>query len=93
MLLMKEFTTAAALAIALNLCFPLTASSAESASSAPIADRIAPRLQQGDLVRLHSGGPLMTVFGIKGDQVECIWTDWNGQTADATFPAKVLQKF
>jgi hypothetical protein len=35
----------------------------------------------------------MTVFGIKGDQVECIWTDWNGQTADATFPAKVLQKF
>ena len=49
-------------------------------------------LRGGDLVRLRSGGPLMTVEGIKGDQVDCFWTDPNGQMNAQSFPIYVLQK-
>ena len=43
-------------------------------------------------MRLRSGGPLMTIETVRGAVVDCIWTDPNGQTNEATFPAKVLQK-
>jgi hypothetical protein len=32
----------------------------------------------------------MTVTGIQGDQVNCAWTDWNGQLKTQTFPIAVL---
>lgn len=34
----------------------------------------------------------MTVSAVKGNQVECVWTDDTGQTDDSNFPAAVLQK-
>jgi uncharacterized protein YodC (DUF2158 family) len=94
MFLSKEFTIGAGTAIVLSLLFSHPAFSASTNSGLSIKETIAPWLHQGDLVRLRSGGPLMTVSGIKGDQVECVWTDWsNGQPDDATFPAQLLQKF
>jgi uncharacterized protein YodC (DUF2158 family) len=54
-------------------------------------NQAAPALGIGNLVRLRSGGPLMTVKGIKGDQVDCFWTDWNGQVNADSFPIDVLQ--
>jgi uncharacterized protein YodC (DUF2158 family) len=94
MLLSKEFTIGAGMAIVLSLPFSHPAFSASTSSGLSIREKIAPQLHQGDLVRLRSGGPLMTVNGIKGDQVECVWTDsGNGQPDDATFPAQLLQKF
>jgi uncharacterized protein YodC (DUF2158 family) len=51
-----------------------------------------PAFRSGDLVRLRSGGPLMTVEGLKGDQVDCFWTDFDGQIKADGFPADVLQK-
>jgi uncharacterized protein YodC (DUF2158 family) len=51
------------------------------------------QFRSGDLVRLRSGGPLMTVEGIKGDKADCFWTDPNGMPNDATFPVYVLQRF
>jgi uncharacterized protein YodC (DUF2158 family) len=51
----------------------------------------APAFGSGNLVRLRSGGPLMTVKGIKGDQVNCFWTDVNGQINADSFPVDVLQ--
>jgi len=35
----------------------------------------------------------MTVDGIKGDQVDCYWTDRIGQANAESFPIYVLQKF
>jgi uncharacterized protein YodC (DUF2158 family) len=64
-----------------------------SSASAPSTtqNQAAPAFRSGNLVRLRSGGPLMTVTGIKGDQVNCFWTDWNGQVNADSFPVDVLQ--
>jgi uncharacterized protein YodC (DUF2158 family) len=53
----------------------------------------APAFRRGALVRLRSGGPLMTVRNIKGDRVDCFWTDVNGQINADSFPVDVLQMF
>jgi uncharacterized protein YodC (DUF2158 family) len=66
------------------------ASSASAPSNAQ--NQAAPAFRSGNLVRLRSGGPLMTVRGIKGDQVDCFWTDWNGQVNADSFPVDVLQR-
>jgi uncharacterized protein YodC (DUF2158 family) len=66
-----------------------TASSASAPSN--IQNQAAPAFRRGNLVRLRSGGPLMTVTGIKGDQIDCFWTDWNGQVNADSFPVDVLQ--
>jgi len=64
-----------------------------SSASAPsnTQNQAAPAFRSGNLVRLRSGGPLMTVKGIKGDQVDCFWTDGNGQINADSFPVDVLQ--
>jgi uncharacterized protein YodC (DUF2158 family) len=64
-----------------------------SFASAPsnIRNQAAPPFRSGNLVRLRSGGPLMTVKDIKGDQVDCFWTDVNGQINADSFPVDVLQ--
>jgi uncharacterized protein YodC (DUF2158 family) len=64
-----------------------------SSASAPsnTQNQAASAFRGGNLVRLRSGGPLMTVKAIKGDQVECFWTDVNGQINSDSFPAGVLQ--
>jgi uncharacterized protein YodC (DUF2158 family) len=54
-------------------------------------NQTAPALSAGNLVRLRSGGPLMTIKEIKGDQVDCFWTDFNGQINADSFPVDVLQ--
>lgn len=47
-------------------------------------------IQSGDLVRVRSGGPLMTVTGVQGDQVDCSWTDWSGRLQSESFPVASL---
>jgi uncharacterized protein YodC (DUF2158 family) len=80
--------------VVLSQPFARPAYSAQAAVSSDHAvdEAAASPLQQGDLVRLRSGGPLMTIETVRGAVVDCIWTDPNGQTNEATFPAKVLQK-
>lgn len=65
-----------------------------SSASAPSTtqSQAAPAFRSGNLVRLRSGGPLMTVKDIKRDQVDCFWTDVNGQINADSFPVDVLQR-
>ena len=65
-----------------------------SSASAPSTtqSQAAPAFRSGSLVRLRSGGPLMTVKGIKGNQVDCFWTDGNDQINEDSFPVDVLQR-
>jgi hypothetical protein len=53
---------------------------------------LAPAISEHAAGEASSGGPLMTVDTVKGNVVDGIWTDLNGQTDEATFPAKVLQQ-
>ena len=49
--------------------------------------------EPGDLVRLRSGGPAMTVDSIKGNQVDCFWTGVDDEVNAESFSIGVLQKF
>jgi uncharacterized protein YodC (DUF2158 family) len=89
----KQLAMTALAAVALSQPFAQPAYSAPAISDHAADEASASPLQRGDLVRLRSGGPLMTVDAVKGDVVDCIWTDPNGQTDQATFAVKVLQKF
>jgi uncharacterized protein YodC (DUF2158 family) len=92
---MLGFTKQASIAIVatLVLSMPLAPTfSASIPSNAAPQNQSAPAFQSRDLVRLRSGGPLMTVKGIKGNQVDCFWTDVNGQINEDRFPIDVLQK-
>jgi uncharacterized protein YodC (DUF2158 family) len=62
-------------------------------SNTAVQSRTAPSFQRGDLVRLRSGGPLMTVGSIKDNQVDCFWTGLDEQPNAESFPIDVLQKF
>lgn len=35
----------------------------------------------------------MTVMGVDGDHVKCVWTNWDGQIMSDSFPIDVLQVF
>jgi uncharacterized protein YodC (DUF2158 family) len=82
-----------AIAAALVLSMPLAPTfSASAPSNTAPQNQAAPAFGSGDLVRLRSGGPLMTVKGIKGNQVDCFWTDGIGQMNADSFPIDVLRK-
>jgi uncharacterized protein YodC (DUF2158 family) len=93
---MLPVTRQVSIAIAVTLGFALGAALsvpafADSTSpSATAMNAAAPALRSGDHVRVRSGGPLMTVVAINGDQVNCSWTDWNGEFRSESFPADVL---
>jgi uncharacterized protein YodC (DUF2158 family) len=89
----KQLAMTALVATALGQPFACPAYSAPAISDHTVDDAGIASLHRGDLVRLRSGGPLMTVDTVKGNAVDCIWTDPNGQTDQATFPVKVVQKF
>lgn len=47
----------------------------------------------GDIVRLKSGGPKMTVLDAKGEAVTCKWFDRNGKLHSDGFVASTLDAF
>lgn len=48
----------------------------------------------GDVLRLKSGGPKMTVVTLEGDDaVACKWFDRNGKLQSDSFPAAMVERF
>jgi uncharacterized protein YodC (DUF2158 family) len=88
-----SIASALVLGIALNVPLSIPAFSDAAQSSTAMQSKTAPSLQPGDLVRLRSGGLLMTVDSVKGNQVDCFWTSLDGEPNAQSFPADVLQKF
>jgi uncharacterized protein YodC (DUF2158 family) len=84
-----------AIAIQATLGIALSTWWAVSALAAPVntatQGQTTPQLQEGDLVRLRSGGPEMTVKGVRGNWVIAIW--WNeafGGFQSAGFPVAMV---
>ncbi|WP_167558945.1 DUF2158 domain-containing protein [Bradyrhizobium canariense] len=90
----KRASIIAAVILGTALSIPLSvpALSDPSSSSTAMPSQAAASFQRGDLVRLRSGGPAMTVHGINGNQVDCFWTGEDGQPNADKFPIDVLQK-
>jgi uncharacterized protein YodC (DUF2158 family) len=81
-----------AIAVTLALSTPLSpAFSANAPSNTAMQNQVAPALRSGSLVRLRSGGPLMTVVGIEGDHVNCVWTDRDGHIGSERLPIEALE--
>jgi uncharacterized protein YodC (DUF2158 family) len=85
-------TTALMLGIALSVPLSIPAFSQPAQTNTATQSQTAPSFRSGDLVRLRSGGPLMTVDSVKGDQVDCFWTSADDEPNAQSFPADVLQK-
>jgi hypothetical protein len=49
-------------------------------------------LRPGDLVRIRSGGPLMTVQAVNGDQIVTGWATEDGRVTAGTFNVADLTK-
>ena len=88
----RSIATALTLGVALSVSLSVPAFSESARSNTAMQNGAAPALRGGDLVRLRSGGPMMTVDSIRGDQVDCFWTGGDGQINAETFPIQVLQK-
>jgi uncharacterized protein YodC (DUF2158 family) len=89
----KQISIAIAVTLGIALSIPL---SIPAFSESPPVDTamqsaVLPPLRTGDLVRVRSGGPLMTITSVQGDQVNCSWTDWfTGRLESESFPIAVL---
>jgi uncharacterized protein YodC (DUF2158 family) len=90
---LAPIVTAAIVGISLGMPLPVPAFADPVSSGTSLPSQAPASFQRGDLVRLRSGGPAMTVGSIKGNQVDCFWTGEDGQPNAESFPVDVLQKF
>jgi uncharacterized protein YodC (DUF2158 family) len=88
-----SITTALLLGITAGSLLSIPAFSDPVQPNTAMQSQAAISFQRGELVRLRSGGPLMTIDSIKGNQVDCIWTGLDGEPNAQSFPADVLQRF
>jgi uncharacterized protein YodC (DUF2158 family) len=88
-----SIATALVLGVVLSMNLSVPAFSDSTQSNTTMESQTAQTFRPGDLVKLRSGGPLMTVGSIKGDRVDCFWTGEDGAPNADSFPVDVLRKF
>jgi uncharacterized protein YodC (DUF2158 family) len=84
-------TIAAMLGVALSAQWAVPALAGPAQSNTGMQSHATPVLQIGDLVRLRSGGPLLTVKSFQGDEVICSWwSEEMGGFGTTGFPMAML---
>jgi uncharacterized protein YodC (DUF2158 family) len=92
MTLTKQATIAIAVVLVTGLSAPpvTTALADPALPDSAIHSDSAFQFHNGDFVRLRTGGPLMTVTSVQGDQVFCAWSEPDGQLLSGRFPLTLL---
>ncbi len=88
MMLTKKAVTAIAamLGVAVSTSWAVPALAGPAQSSTTMQSRAAPLLKRGDLVRLRSGGPVLTVKSVRDGWVICSWLTDYGELQSGGFP-------
>jgi uncharacterized protein YodC (DUF2158 family) len=86
-------STAATVALGIALTMPLSIPAFPGSAPSTIPSLTNAPFRPGERVRMRSGGPMMTVDGIRGSRVDCYWMNTDGSPASDSFSATVLQKF
>jgi uncharacterized protein YodC (DUF2158 family) len=89
----NRLSIATTLAHGIALSMPLSVPALSDPAPSAMRSQTATPFQLGERVRMRSGGPMMIVDGIRGNQVDCYWTGMDGVPISESFPAAVLQKF
>jgi uncharacterized protein YodC (DUF2158 family) len=92
MMLTKQATIATVMTLGIALIAPsaTTALADPALPDTAMQSHVTSQFHNGDLVHLRSGGPLMTVTGIQGDQVTCTWNEGDGDLRSGHFPVAML---
>jgi uncharacterized protein YodC (DUF2158 family) len=81
----------ATLGVVLSAPCAVTALAEDAPANAATQNQATPTLRGGDLVRLRSGGPVLTVKSVHGNWIICTW--WHegfGQFRTAGFPSTMI---
>jgi uncharacterized protein YodC (DUF2158 family) len=81
---------AAMLGVAVSTSWAVPALAGPAQSSTTMQSRAVPLLKRGDLVRLRSGGPVLTVKSISDNWVICTWFGDYGELLSAGFPIAMV---
>ena len=91
---MLNLPNAAAVAVQATLWVALSSPWAALADAAPAKtatqSQTTPRLHEGDLVRLRSGGSVLTVKSASDNWVICTWFDDYGELQSSAFPIAMI---
>ena len=82
---------AAMLGVAVSASWAVPALAAPAQSTTTTQRRSAPLLHSGDLVRLRSGGPLLTVKSVHDGWVICTWWTEYGDFQTNGFPIAAVE--
>jgi uncharacterized protein YodC (DUF2158 family) len=82
---------AAMLGVAVSTSWAVPVLAGPAQSSTTMQSRAAPLLKRGDLVRLRSGGPVLTVKSVRDGWVICSWLTDYGELQSGGFPIAMVE--
>jgi len=80
----------ATLGVALSASWSLPALADAAPANTATQSQTTPRLHEGDLVRLRSGGSVLTVKSASDNWVVCTWFDDYGELQSTAFPIAMI---